>query len=80
LSKEILLEFDKLLGFKICGMKYANFQVLREIHGICSGVLLELGFLSNIEEAEHSSKKESVLGYAMVIIQVIYQLIDAEYY
>ncbi|GBF20630.1 N-acetylmuramoyl-L-alanine amidase LytC precursor [Arenibacter sp. NBRC 103722] len=80
LSKALLSEFDKALGFKIRGMKYANFQVLREAQFTCPGVLLEVGFLSNMEEAEHSRRKESVRGYAMVIIQALYQLIDAEYY
>lgn len=30
LSKAILLEFDKAMGFIIRGVKFANFQVLRE--------------------------------------------------
>lgn len=59
---------------------YANFHVLRETQDICPGVLLEVGFLSNREEAEHSMKKESVMGYAMVILQTLYQEIDAENY
>jgi N-acetylmuramoyl-L-alanine amidase len=80
LSEAILLEFDQALGFKIRGIKYANFQVLRETQYDSPGVLLEIGFLSNWEEAEHSRRKESVRGYAMVIIQALYQLIDAEYY
>ena len=80
LSEAILLEFDQALGFKIRGIKYANFQVLRETQYDSPGVLLEIGFLSNWEEAEHSRRKESVRGYAMVIIQALYHLIDAEYY
>jgi N-acetylmuramoyl-L-alanine amidase len=54
-------------------MKYANFQVLRETQYVCPGVLLELGFLSNWEEAEHSGRKESVRAYAMVIVQSFYE-------
>ncbi|MBU2903451.1 N-acetylmuramoyl-L-alanine amidase [Arenibacter algicola] len=71
LAEVILSEFDQALGFKIRGMKYSNFQVLRETQNICPGVLLELGFLSNWEEAEHSWRKESVRGYGMVILQGI---------
>lgn len=71
LSEAILSEFDKALGFKIRGMKYANFQVLRETQYICPGVLLEVGFLSNMEEAEHSGRTESISGYAMVIVEVL---------
>tara|TARA_R110000868_G_scaffold399948_1_gene673996 strand:+ start:223 stop:828 length:606 start_codon:yes stop_codon:yes gene_type:complete len=76
LSEAILSEFDKALGFKIRGMKYANFQALRETQNICPGILLEVGFLSNMEEAEHSKKKSSISGYAMGIIQ---SLLNVEY-
>ena len=53
-------------------MKYANFQVLRETQNIGPGVLFELGFLSNREEAERSRSKESVMRYAMVILRAIF--------
>ena len=72
LSEALLSEFDKALGFKIRGMKYANFQVLRKTQNICPGVLLELGFLSNRAEAEHSGRRESVRGYGMVILKAIF--------
>lgn len=72
LSEVILSEFDNALGLKIRGLKYANFQVLRETQNICPGLLLELGFLSNWEEAEHSGRKESVRAYAMVIVQSLW--------
>jgi len=71
LSEAILSEFDQALGFKIRGMKYANFQVLRETRYICPGVLLEFGFLSNWEEAEHSKTVESKRAYAFVILNVM---------
>lgn len=73
LAQAFLSEFDQALGFKIRGRKYANFQVLRETQYVCPGVLLEMGFLSNWEEAEHSRRKESVAGYAMVILLSIYK-------
>ncbi|HCO82642.1 MAG TPA: N-acetylmuramoyl-L-alanine amidase [Arenibacter sp.] len=72
LSEALLSEFDKALGFKIRGMKYANFQVLRKTQNICPGVLLELGFLSNWEEAEHSNKVLSLRAYALVILNTIF--------
>ena len=40
----------KSLGFDSRGVKFANFQVLRETVGYCSSILLELGFLSNRDE------------------------------
>ena len=70
LAKTILREFHNSLGFRIRGRKYANFQVLRETQFTCPAVLLEIGFLSNWEEAEHSKRKESVRAYAMAINQV----------
>lgn len=80
LGDAVLFEFDQGLGFKIRGMKYANFQVLRETQYVCPGVLLELGFLSNWEEAEHSRRRESVRGYAMVILQTLCQEIGTVCY
>ncbi|MDO6602859.1 N-acetylmuramoyl-L-alanine amidase [Arenibacter palladensis] len=53
-------------------MKYANFLVLRENQDVCPAVLLEVGFLSNREEAEHSRRKESVRAYALVVLQILY--------
>ena len=76
LAEALLLEFDKALGFKIRGMKYANFQVLRETQNICPGVLLELGFLSNWEEAEHSRRRGSISGFALGVLQSLNPEID----
>jgi len=76
LAKTLLSEFHNSLGYKIRGRKYANFQVLRETQFTCPVVLLELGFLSNWEEAEHSRRKESVSGYAMAIIQVLLETLE----
>jgi N-acetylmuramoyl-L-alanine amidase len=73
LADAILFEFDQGLGFKIRGMKYANFQVLRDTQNICPGVLLELGFLSNWEEAEHSGRRGSISGFALGVLQSLYE-------
>ena len=71
LAQRMLKEFHGSLGFKIRGLKYANFQVLRETRYTCPAVLLELGFLSNRVEAEHSRRTEGVTGLAMVVLNVI---------
>jgi N-acetylmuramoyl-L-alanine amidase len=73
-SEELAMEFscglnDKL-GYRTRGVKYANFQVLRETPNIPS-VLLELGFLSNWEEAEHNEKAHTIAGYALLILETL---------
>lgn len=60
---------DKL-GFKNRGVKYGNFQVLRETTDMPS-VLLELGFLSNTEEAAHNINPASISGYALLILETL---------
>ena len=73
-SEELAMEFscglNHKLGFKTRGVKYANFQVLRETQNIPS-VLLELGFLSNWEEAEHNEKVTTISGYALLILETL---------
>ena len=41
----------KDVGYESRGVKFANFQVLRETTSHCVSILLELGFLSNIDES-----------------------------
>lgn len=52
------------LGFESRGVKFANFQVLRETVGHCASVLLELGFLSNTDENKYLSnlKRTKILA------------------
>ncbi|MBU2998127.1 N-acetylmuramoyl-L-alanine amidase [Cellulophaga baltica] len=58
---------NKKLGFESRGVKFSNFQVLRETGGYCLSVLLELGFLSNWDESEYYQKLESYQVLALVI-------------
>tara|TARA_R110000744_G_scaffold380483_2_gene501412 strand:+ start:2692 stop:3324 length:633 start_codon:yes stop_codon:yes gene_type:complete len=73
-SKELAWSFavglNHNLGFKNRGVKYGNFQVLRETTDLPS-VLLELGFLSNTEEAAHITNPASITGYALLILETL---------
>ena len=70
LAEQFTIGLNERLGFKNRGVKYADFQVLRET-AHCSSVLLELGFLSNWEEAEHNEKVSAISGYALLIIETL---------
>lgn len=62
---------NRHLGFKNRGVKRANFQVLRETREVCPSILIELGFLSNKEEAGHAVKESSISAYALVILETL---------
>ncbi|APQ16178.1 N-acetylmuramoyl-L-alanine amidase family protein [Maribacter hydrothermalis] len=64
-------ELNDNLGFKSRGVKTANFQVLRENTDNCPAVLLELGYLSSVDEAEHLINEEKHIGIALVILESI---------
>lgn len=77
-SKESILlafqfqaEFKKKLGFESRGVKFANFQVLRETVNYCPSILLELGFLSNTDESSYFMKLQHIRLMALVILRVI---------
>lgn len=60
-----------VLGIKNRGIKYGNFQVLRDNHTSTVSILLELGFLSQTDEASYLSKDESQNAIALVILESI---------
>ncbi|WP_236973297.1 N-acetylmuramoyl-L-alanine amidase [Maribacter sp. 6B07] len=66
-------ELNDNLGFKSRGVKTANFQVLRETADNCPAVLLELGYLSSVDEAEHLINEEKHNGIALVILESIFK-------
>jgi N-acetylmuramoyl-L-alanine amidase len=60
-------DLNKSLGFESRGVKFANFQVLRETIVYCTSVLLELGFLSNYDESKYYKKPQAVKLLALAI-------------
>jgi N-acetylmuramoyl-L-alanine amidase len=59
------------LGFENRGVKFANFQVLRETISDCPSVLLELGFLSNKDEGNYISDYRNIERIASAILLTI---------
>jgi len=72
LGKAILYESTQKLGFENRGLKSANFQVLRETVGFCPSVLVEIGFVSNIEEGDYFLKPSNIRAMALAILVGIY--------
>ncbi|HEA30725.1 MAG TPA: N-acetylmuramoyl-L-alanine amidase [Leeuwenhoekiella sp.] len=60
--------FCKAIGYKSRGVKFANFQVLRETVGYCPSLLLELGFLSNKDEGSYISGSVNIQQIALAIL------------
>ena len=59
------------LGFESRGVKFANFQVLRETSDSCTAVLLELGFLSNGDESSYYHKSNSAMAIGKGLIEYL---------
>lgn len=68
--------FTDKLKIKQRGVKFENFQVLRETIDFCPSVLLETAFISNQQEAEHFKSKENITAMALAIIDSIYLYLE----
>lgn len=69
LAFQLQAAFNKELGFESRGVKFANFQVLRETVDYCPSALLELGFLSNGDERKYLQKSENFVVLAKVLLE-----------
>ncbi|EIJ40905.1 MULTISPECIES: N-acetylmuramoyl-L-alanine amidase family protein [Flavobacteriaceae] len=72
LAFQLQTEFKKQLGFKSRGVKFANFQVLRESVDYRPAVLVEVGFLTNEDEGFYFLQPSKVKAVAMAILKGIY--------
>ncbi len=70
-ANNIIEQLHKKLGYNPRGVKKANFQVLRQTINTCPSVLVELGFLSNIDEADYLKKEENKNALALAILMSI---------
>lgn len=60
-------QIKKQLGFESRGVKFADFQVLRETVACCPSMLLEMGFLSNSDERNYYQNLESIKILTFII-------------
>jgi len=61
-------------GIKSRGVKFANFQVLRETIALCPTILIELCFLSNWDEAKYLSENSNLKALAFSILNSLIKL------
>lgn len=71
LAYQLQKQLEEKLGYKSRGVKFANFQVLRETTNTMPSVLVELGFLSNQDESNHFQKPESYRAVALVLLKIL---------
>ena len=69
----LIKALESKLGYRNRGVKKANFHVLRETANTCPAVLVELGFLSNLDEANHLTKERNINALALAILMSIKQ-------
>lgn len=75
LGLSILNESCNKLGFKKRGAKFADFQVLRDTIYFCPSALVEMGFVTNKEEADYFLKPSNISAMALAILVGIYNYI-----
>ncbi|MEN8185506.1 MAG: N-acetylmuramoyl-L-alanine amidase [Bacteroidota bacterium] len=68
LGFEVIFESNRNLGIKNRGVKFANFQVLRETINYCPSILIETGFISDKDESGYLSEDSNVRAVALVIL------------
>lgn len=72
LAYQLQNQIKKQLGFESRGVKFANFQVLRETIDYCPSLLLELGFLSNWDEPEYLLEDKNIRILALTVLIGLY--------
>ncbi|MFD0837413.1 N-acetylmuramoyl-L-alanine amidase [Mariniflexile aquimaris] len=72
LGLSVINESNSKLGFEKRGVKFADFQVLREMTNFCPTILVELGFVTNKDEADYFLKPENIRAMALAILVGIF--------
>ncbi|MEO9511708.1 MAG: N-acetylmuramoyl-L-alanine amidase [Flavobacteriaceae bacterium] len=68
LGVSVLDESSRKLGFKKRGVKFANFQVLRETILYYPSILVEMGFITNTDEADYFLESKNIKAMALAIL------------
>ena len=69
LGELINKEITQNLGYRTRGIKLANFQVLRETRNISASILVETGFITQVDEADYLTKQKNRRAIALAILQ-----------
>ncbi len=78
LGLSVLNESTHNLDIKKRGIKFANFQVLRETIAFCPTVLVETGFVTNADEADYFIKSTNIRALALSILMGINSYLNLE--
>ncbi len=68
LGVAVLNENTQKLGFKKRSVKFANFQVLRETISYCPSVLVEMGFMTDTDEADYFLETRNIKALALTVL------------
>ena len=68
LGVSVLNESTQNLHLKKRGVKFENFQVLRETTVFCPAILIETGFVTNEDEADYFLKSQNTSAVALAIL------------
>jgi len=74
----VLNESSQKLGFKKRGVKFANFQVLRETDTFYPAILIEMGFVTNTDEADYFLNPKNIRAMALAILMGIANYLNSE--
>jgi len=78
LGVSILKESTQKLGFEKRGVKFANFQVLRKTISYCPSMLVEMGFMSNADEADYFLEAKNIEAMALAVLMGIMNYLNTK--
>ena len=77
LAFQLQSDLNKKLGFESRGVKFANFQVLQDTVANCPSVLVEMGFMTNTNEADYYLKPKNIRAMALAILMGLYNYFNS---